>query len=212
MKGISTILLDVDDTLYPKGTGPFAQVNSRIDSYVMSVCMVDLDSARRLRKTYIETYGSTLQGLMRFYGIDPGHYLKDVHDVPVEELLRPDERLRETLGTLPCRLVAFTNGSYDYAGRILAALKVDDLVRDLFTIEYMDFIPKPLPWAFHKVMGQYGGVPQDYLVVDDSTANVRTAVELGMAAVHVGPSDSGGFCLNVPDIYGIPHVVVHGFS
>ena len=90
MSAVKTILLDVDDTLYPKGTGPFAQVNHRIDRYVMALCNIGQDAAHSLRKTYIKEYGSTLQGLMRDYGIDPGHYLKDVHDVPVEELLHRD--------------------------------------------------------------------------------------------------------------------------
>ena len=208
---MNTILLDVDDTLYPKGTGPFAHVNRRIDTYVMSVCDIDLEGARQLRKTYIEAYGSTLQGLMRHYGIDPGHYLKDVHDVPVEELLRRDERLHDALGVLTSKLVVFTNGSYEYASRILHTLGIDDMVFDLFTIEYMDFIPKPLPWAYYKVIEQYGGLSQDYLVLDDSIANARTALNVGMAAVLVGAHDPEGFLLSVENIYEIPRLVVDGF-
>jgi len=204
---VKTILLDIDETLYPKGTGPFAQVNRRIDSYVMTLCRVDLDNARRLRKNYIENYGSTLQGLMHHYGIDPGHYLKDVHDVPVEELLHRDRRLRETLNVLACRLVAFTNGSLEYARRILKVLDIDDVVYDLFTIEYMDFIPKPLPWAYHKVVQQYGGCSQDYLSVDDSLANARTAHSVGMAAVLIGMSDPEDVLLSLPNIYEMSSLV-----
>jgi putative hydrolase of the HAD superfamily len=200
---MKTILLDVDDTLYPKGAGPFKEVNSRIDTYVMSVCRVDLDAARRIRKSYISAYGSTLQGLMRHYGIDPGHYLVDVHNVPVEEILKSDARLHDVLGKLSSRLVAFTNGSYEYAYRILRVLGIDDLVGELFSIEYMDFIPKPLPWAYHKAMELYGGTAKDYLVIDDSIANVRTALEVGMAAVLVGAQEHEGFCLNMTDIYEI---------
>jgi putative hydrolase of the HAD superfamily len=204
---LKMILLDVDDTLYPKGTGPFAHVNRRIDRYVMSTCGIDRQQAGQLRKTYIREYGSTLQGLMRHYGIDPAHYLEDVHDVPVEDMLTRDERLRSALGDLDRDLVAFTNGSLDYACRILKALGIDEMITDLFTIEYMDFVPKPLPWAYRKVMQQYGKRPGEYLVVDDSIANVRTARELGMAAVIVGPEDPGGFVLSIPTIYDIPRVV-----
>jgi putative hydrolase of the HAD superfamily len=204
---LKMILLDVDDTLYPKGTGPFAHVNRRIDRYVMSTCGIDRQQAGELRKTYIREYGSTLQGLMRHYGIDPAHYLEDVHDVPVEDMLSRDERLRSALGLLDRDLVAFTNGSLDYAFRILKALGIDEMITDLFTIEYMDFVPKPLPWAYRKVMQQYGKRPGEYLVVDDSIANVRTAKELGMAAVIVGPEDPGGFVLSIPTIYDIPRVV-----
>ncbi len=203
------VLLDIDDTLYPKGAGPFTHVNRRIDRYVESACHVDYDGARAIRRSYISEYGSTLQGLMVHYGTDPTHYLKDVHDVPVESMLTRDDRLREALAAVPGRLVACTNGSYAYASRILGALGIDDIVTDLFTIEYMDFVPKPLPWAYRKVMQQYGRTPADYLVVDDSVANVRTAARRGMGALIVGSEDPEGFVLSIPSIYEIPRVVCH---
>ncbi len=201
------VLLDVDDTLYPKGSGPFSLVDRRIEQYVMATCRVDRQQAGQIRKTYIREYGSTLQGLMRHYGIDPAHYLKDVHDVPVEDMLSRDERLRSALGSLDRAMVAFTNGSFEYACRILKALGIDGMIEDLFTIEYMDFVPKPLPWAYHKVLQLYGRRPGEYLVVDDSMANVRTARNLGMAAVVVGAEDPDGFVLSIPSIYDISRVV-----
>lgn len=204
---MKTILLDVDDTLYPKGTGPFARVNARIDGYVMSVCGVDLPAARAMRRTYIRQYGSTMQGLMRDYGIDPGHYLKEVHDVPVEELLARDEELYHALKGLGKELVVFSNGSCEYACRILRALGVESLISDLFTIEYMDFIPKPLAWPYHKAMELYGRENHEVLAVDDSLANINTAMDLGMAGMVVGGQDPKGRAVSVPDIYGISRAV-----
>jgi putative hydrolase of the HAD superfamily len=201
------ILLDVDDTLYPKGTGPFARVNARIDGYVMSVCRVDLPAARAVRKTYIQQYGSTMQGLMRDYGIDPGHYLKDVHDVPVENLLARDPELYDALKGLGKELVVFSNGSYEYASRILCALGIETLISDLFTIEYMDFIPKPLAWPYHKAMELYGRKNHEIIAVDDSLANINTALDLGMAGVVIGGKDPTGRAVSVPDIYSISRVV-----
>lgn len=204
---MKTILLDVDDTLYPKGTGPFAYVNNRIDMYVMSVCNVDLEGARRLRKTYIKAYGSTMQGLMRDHGIDPGHYLKDVHDVPVEDLLTKDRRLKNVLKSFDGDIVVFSNGSYEYACRILHALDIETLIFDLFTIEYMDFIPKPLTWPYCKAMALYGRKNHDYLAVDDSIANIHTALDLGMAGVLIGSKDPQGRAPCVPNIYELCSVV-----
>jgi putative hydrolase of the HAD superfamily len=201
------VLLDVDDTLYPKGTGPFAYVNRRIDTYVMSLCRVDLEGARQLRRAYIQAYGSTMQGLMRDYGIDPGHYLKNVHDVPVEDLLEEDPRLRDALKATGNDLVVFSNGSFNYAYRILRALGIADLIFDMFTIEYMDFIPKPLPWPYYKVMGQYGRKSHEYLVVDDRASNIRTALDMGMSGVLIGNDDLQGRALSIPSIYEIPRAV-----
>lgn len=201
------ILLDVDDTLYPKGKGPFAQVNNRIDGYVMSVCRVDLPAARAMRKEYIREYGSTMQGLMRDFGIDPGHYLKDVHDVPVEDLLEKDRELYDALKGLGRELVVFSNGSYDYAGRILRVLGIESLISDLFTIEYMDFIPKPLAWPYHKAMELYGRKNHEIIAVDDSLANINTALDLGMAGVVIGGEDPRGRAVSAPDIYRISRAV-----
>jgi putative hydrolase of the HAD superfamily len=204
---MTMVLLDVDDTLYPKGTGPFAHVNRRIDTYVMSLCRLDLAEARELRRTYLRDYGSTMQGLMRHYGIDPGHYLKDVHDVPVEDLLKKDPRLRDALKATGSDLVVFSNGSFDYAYRILSALGIADLIFDMFTIEYMDFIPKPLPWPYYKVMGQYGRKSHEYLVVDDRVSNILTALDMGMSGVVIGNDDLQGRALSIPSIYEIPRAV-----
>ncbi|MBN2298278.1 MAG: pyrimidine 5'-nucleotidase, partial [Deltaproteobacteria bacterium] len=173
------VFLDVDDTLYQKGTGPFPLVNKKIDNYVMSWCRIDLEKARVLRKEYIQTYGSTLGGLMKHYGVDPEEYLKDVHDVPVKDLLKPDEKLRDTLKKIPYELIVFSNGSVEYVNRVLDALGISDLFSDRFTIEYMDFIPKPRPYPYYKIMELYGMTPEKCVVVDDRLPNVHTAIDMG---------------------------------
>ncbi|HPC48170.1 MAG TPA: HAD-IA family hydrolase, partial [Deltaproteobacteria bacterium] len=194
-------------TLYPRGTGPFSRVNLNIDRYVMRVCGVDQEGARAIRRAYIGRHGSTLLGLMRDHGVDPTHYLAEVHDVPVEDMLCRDERLRKSLASIAYPIVVFTNGSYAYACRVVSALGVADIVGDLFTIEYMDFIPKPKPWGFRKAMRQYGKEPCECLVVDDSAANVETAFRLGMHAVIVGGEDPHGHAVGIPSIYDLSGVV-----
>lgn len=201
------ILLDIDDTLYPKGKGPFVHVNSNIDKYVMGVCGIGADAVKSLRRTYISRYGSTLQGLMLHHGVDPTHYLETVHDVPVEEILAKDDRLHACLEQIEQPLVAFTNGSRTYACRVIAALGVDDIVRDMFTIEDMDFVPKPRPWGFIKVMRRYGMEAREFLLVDDSIANVETALSLGMRALLVGSDRPAGQAACIPSIYELTRVV-----
>jgi putative hydrolase of the HAD superfamily len=204
---MKTILMDVDDTLYPRGTGPFALVSRMIDEYVMSWCRVGPEEGAALRRTYIASYGSTLGGLMRHHGVDPDHYLKFVHDVPVEELLAPDDRLGEALAGVRSELVVFSNGSRDYVERVLAALGVARYFGDLFTIEFMDYIPKPRDYPYKKVMELYGSAPSDFVLVDDRVPNTRTARALGMGTVLVGPGEEDGDGLIIPDIYAISRFV-----
>ncbi|MDT8273413.1 MAG: pyrimidine 5'-nucleotidase [Desulfomonilia bacterium] len=203
----SILLLDVDDTLYPRGTGPFNMVNERIDHYVMRHCSLGPEQAKILRRTYISTYGSTLRGLMRHFNVDPGHYLMDVHDVPVHDMLHQDIRLRETLQAIPCEMIVFSNGSVEYVRRVLTALGVDDLVCSLFTIEYMDYIPKPLAYPYHKIMALYERKPEDCIVVDDRPSNIKTAEDLGMAGILVGDADPPESVVSVREIYDVHRVL-----
>jgi putative hydrolase of the HAD superfamily len=201
------ILMDVDDTLYPKGTGPFLHVTRMIDEYVMSWCGMDVEGTKNLRKKYIGAYGSTLGGLMRHHGVDPDHYLKAVHDVPVEDLLVRDERLGSVLSGIRSEMVIFSNGSRGYASRVLEALGVSSYFRDLFTIEFMDYVPKPRTYPYKKVMELYGNSPGDFILVDDRLPNILKASELGMETVMVGSEPGVQETLMIPDIYAISRVV-----
>ncbi|MEA2102387.1 MAG: pyrimidine 5'-nucleotidase [Thermodesulfobacteriota bacterium] len=202
------LLVDIDDTLYPKGAGPFAHVSARIDAYVKERLRMGPARARRLRRSYVRRYGSTLKGLMIHHDVDPHPFLQEVHDVPVEEMLHVDEGLVQTLSSLECGLTAFSNASLDYAGRVLRALGIDEFFDDLFTIEYMDFIPKPLEYPYLKVMEFYGQSPEGFIMVDDRIANVETAIAIGMEGVVVGDGAPDTLsCPYVPDIYGIRDVI-----
>lgn len=200
------ILFDVDDTLYPKGAGPFNLVTGKIDEYVMSWCGLDLEETRALRKRYIDTYGSTLGGLMRHHGVDPDDYLQKVHDVPVEELLHKDERLKKVISGIRHDMVVFSNGSVDYVRRVLRSLDVIDLLGELFTIEFMDYIPKPRVYPYRKLLELYGVSPQDCALVDDRLPNILTARDMGMKAVLVGADASMPGVDVIPDIYSVAEI------
>ncbi len=200
---VQVALVDVDETLYAKGSGPFGEVNRRIDAFVMSHLRIGPWRTRRLRRAYIRDFGSTLGGLMQHHGVDPSVYLKAVHDVPVEDLLLPDPLLYEVLSGLPWKLVAFSNGSLAYVQRVLACLGVIDLFSDIFTIEYMDFQPKPLSYPFRKVRELYGGDMGEYLIVDDRAANVHAGCTVGMQGLLVDPDGGKAQLRHIPHIYAI---------
>ncbi len=201
-----TILLDVDYTLYPKGTGPFVAVSRRIEDFLKKKLNLTPEETKALRRIYVNQYGSTLGGLMHDHQVDPQVFLPYVHDVPVEELLMFDERLKQALESIAFDLIAFSNGSHDYIERVLNALGVDHLFADLFTIEEMDFIPKPRLHPYCKVMERYGLYPEEFVVVDDMVDNVVTAIGVGMHAVLVGNEHQGDM-VNISDIYTLPYAL-----
>jgi len=201
------ILLDVDYTLYPKGSGPFKEVSKRIDGYVMSLLSLGLEDARTLRREYIIKYGSTLGGLIHDYGVDPSEFLRYVHDVPVEKLLKPDKRLKDVLSSIPYDLVVFSNASLDYVRRVLLHLGIADLFCGMFTIESMDFIPKPREYPYYKIMDMYRMKPGYFVMVDDREENVSTAIDMGMEGILVGSSKTLKGALPINDIYGITDAI-----
>ena len=80
-------IFDLDNTLYPRHTNLFAQVDTRIRDYVQRLLKVDAEEAHRIQKDYYRRYGTTLRGLMEERGIQPDDFLAYVHDIdhsPVE--------------------------------------------------------------------------------------------------------------------------------
>ncbi len=99
---VSTWVFDLDNTLYPPRYRLFDQIEVRMTAWVMQALNVSQDEASRLRQHYWDHYGTTLAGLMREHGIDPGPYLTDVHDIDFSLLPRDPElaaRLRRMLAT-----------------------------------------------------------------------------------------------------------------
>ncbi len=201
------ILVDVDYTLYPKGTGPFKHVNQRIENYVMSSLSMEREHVKLLRTDYIKTFGSTLGGMMRNHNTDPFDFIRDVHDVPVEDILGEDDRLKEALSAISLPMIAFTNGSRDYASRVLNALGVKEYFLDIFSIEDMDFIPKPLPAPYEKIIERYGCEPSEVIFIDDRADNVETAQSLGMHGILLGIDPGVDAEMYIQNIYELPDAV-----
>lgn len=202
------VLLDVDDTLYPKGTGPFRVVNARIEAFVMARLDLNQAAAKALRADYIRRYGSTLAGLMREHAIDPDDFLLDVHDVPVESMLSRDRRLADTLESIALPLIAFSNGSRAYIRRVLETLGGHSLFSALFAIEDMNYIPKPLPEGYRKLIEFYDHPADSFIMVDDRHENVRTALDLGMHGIVVDQDKHDDIPV-IPDIYALPQALSH---
>lgn len=205
---VRRVLLDVDDTLYPKGTGPFRSVSARIEGFVMRRLGLNQAETKALRAGFINRYGSTLAGLMREHAIDPDDFLLDVHNVPVESMLSKDERLAETLGTIALPLIAFSNASRAYVHRVLKTLGVYSLFTGIFAIEDMDYIPKPLPDGYRKLVEFYARPADSFIMVDDRVENIVTAFSLGMQGIVVDRERHDEIPV-IADIYALPQALAH---
>jgi len=208
MAGGPLFVFDLDNTLYPPHVNLWRLVDARIERYVGDRLGVDPPTAVRVRKDYLREFGTTLQGLMHHHGVSPDEYLSFVHDVPIPDIVPPRPDLREMLASLPGRRVVFTNGSEEYASRVLAALGVPDLMDGIYGIEFMEYVAKPASYPYAKLLSANGTDPRETLFCEDIRENLRPARELGMFTVWVGGGEEG-FPANavIGDVCELPRIL-----
>ncbi len=182
----STLLFDLDDTLYPHDNGVWRAISGRISAYMQQRIGLSSAETRRLRSRYARSFGTTLTGLMADYEVDPADYLGFVHDIPLDSYIQPDEELRSMLSALPQTKAVFTNASRAHAERALELLGVADLIDHLIAIETLDLVNKPELAAYTRALGYLGRPePDTCLLADDRAMNLTPASKLGMTTVLV---------------------------
>lgn len=179
-------VFDLDNTLYPPEVRLFDQIETRMTAWVMDALGVDQAEANRLRVKYWREHGTTLAGLMREHGVDPGPYLTDVHDISFDAL-RPDPGLRARIDALPGKKIVYTNGSAPYAENVLAGRGLSDLFDGVFGVEHAGFHPKPDAAAFAQVFEKAQIDPPRAAMFEDEMRNLVVPETLGMRTVHVAP-------------------------
>ena len=183
-------LFDLDNTLYPKGTGVMEMVSQRISEYMAQRLDFDAATIKTLRPRYFETYGTTMRGLVVEFGIDAEDYLTYVHGFQAERFLSRSDELERVLGQLPWHKVVFTSSPGEHARQVLSALGVEQHFERIFDIRSTGYVCKPDDSAYRFVLKELQAQPEQCLVLDDSLANLRAASALGMLTVWVGSDKS----------------------
>ncbi|WP_374390953.1 pyrimidine 5'-nucleotidase [Tabrizicola sp.] len=184
---VTTWVFDLDNTLYPPHMRLFDQIEVRMTDWVMQALKVDRARADHLRAYYWATYGTTLAGLMREHGIDPGPYLNEVHDIDFS-VLAPDPALARSIAALPGRKIIYTNACAPYAEKVLSARGLAGLFDAIYGVEHAAFHPKPDAQAFATVFARDGLDPTRGAMFEDDSRNLAVPHQLGMKTVHVAPA------------------------
>ncbi|MFZ6028354.1 MAG: pyrimidine 5'-nucleotidase [Chloroflexota bacterium] len=185
----STFFFDLDDTLYEHSSGLWEAIRRRMERYMIEDMGFSAQEVFGFRQKYFETHGSTLRGLMINHPerVDALEFLKNVHDLPVQEYLTPDPALRQALFSLPGRRIIFTNGDAAHAGRVIAARGLAGCFDEIIDIVALDFVCKPLPEAYRRALELAGERdPRRCIFFDDSIRNLAPAHQIGMYTVQVG--------------------------
>jgi putative hydrolase of the HAD superfamily len=184
-------VFDLDNCLYPASTGLFALIDERMGAYIQRLLDCDPVEAKRVQKAHFHEHGTTLAGLMREQGVDPHHFLDDVHAIPLDRVSQ-DERLASSLSRLPGRKFVFTNGDAPYARRVLQAIGIDGHFDELHDIHASNLRPKPDPSGYRLLCERFGIDPGQALLADDMVQNLAPAKALGMTTVWVDNGSERG--------------------
>jgi pyrimidine 5'-nucleotidase len=187
----TSLFFDLDDTLYPSSSGLWNAIRDRMSTYMHEHLGLPWDQIPCLRHQYMETYGTTLRGLQHHYQIDADEYLAYVHDLPLENYLHPEPRLRVLLGSLPQRKWIFTNADANHAERVLAVLELAGCFDGYIDVRAQNFLCKPAKETYFKALEiAEQPEPSRCVMLDDSTRNLLPAFELGFKTVKVGPTEN----------------------
>jgi putative hydrolase of the HAD superfamily len=184
-------VFDLDNCLYPASTGLFSLIDERMGAYIQRLLDCDPVEAKRVQKAHFHEHGTTLAGLMREQGVDPHHFLDDVHAIPLDRVSQ-DERLGSALSRLPGRKFVYTNGDAPYARRVLQAIGIDTHFDQLHDIHASDLRPKPDPYGYRLLCERFGIDPAQALLADDMVQNLAPAKALGMTTVWVDNGSERG--------------------
>ncbi len=182
---ISHVLFDLDNTLYPQSSGLWEAIGDRINLYMTQRLGMRPDEVSRKRDDFLVAFGTTLNALRHYYGIDPDEFLAFVHDLPLQNYIGYDPSLDQMLERLPVRKVIFTNADAPHARRVLACLRIARHFERIIDIHALEFVNKPDRRAYLKALDYISARPEECVFVEDSLINIRPARAMGMLTVLV---------------------------
>ncbi|MEM6712811.1 MAG: pyrimidine 5'-nucleotidase [Pseudomonadota bacterium] len=179
-------VFDLDNTLYPHHSNLFAQMDKKMTAYLAKLLGLEHDEAQKVQKSYYNTYGTTLRGLMVENGITPDDFLEYVHDID-HSVLEPDPKLDAVLEALPGHKYVFTNGTKKHAEAVLERLGVSVEFQHIFDIVSADLIPKPNDEPYEKFLSETGIDPIKAAMFEDMSKNLRVPHKQGMLTTLIVP-------------------------
>lgn len=118
--------------------------------------------ANELHNKYYTQYGLAIEGLVRHHAVNALDFNAKVDDaLPLEDILKPDPKLRKLLEDIDrkkVKLWLLTNAYINHGKRVIKLLKVEDLFEGITYCDYAadEFLAKPRKEFYLKAMKQAG--------------------------------------------------------
>ncbi len=185
-KQLSHILIDLDATIYPSSGGFPKEMERRTTDFVAKFLKISPEIAREKRRFYVETYGSTLKGLIIEHGFsDSERYFANNHPVDVGKYIKKNPHLFKALSSIPIPKSVLTNSAIEHAHRVIDYLGIREVFDNIFDLKFNDLIGKPNTAAYTKPLKFLSKGAEEVLFVDDKVEFLKPFRELGGKILHV---------------------------
>ncbi len=147
---IQYVLLDLDNSLYPKSSGLGRFMSDRMGEFIVRHLGVSNDRADELRRSGLAQYGITLKWLMQEHDLtEIEEFIEFVHPTNLGEFLTDEDRrtARNTLDEIDLPASILTNAPMEHAERVLEWLGIRGRFEHVLDIRLNKLGGKPAPSA-----------------------------------------------------------------
>ena len=181
---IATWIFDLDNTLYSADSGIFQQVHTLMGEFISKNLNIETKQAKELQSRYYKQHGTTLRGLMDNHGIDPDHFLSEVHNLDYS-IVGPNKKLNIELEKLEGKKIIYTNASRQHADNVLKRLGLTHMFQAIFDIKSANYIPKPEISPYEQIINDFDINSSSAAMFDDIAKNLVPAKNVGFTSVWI---------------------------
>ena len=181
---VNTWIFDLDNTLYSADSGIFQQVHQLMGEFISKNLSMDMSEAKKLQSKYYKEHGTTLRGLMDNHGIDPDHFLEEVHRLDYS-IVGSNKILNEELHKLEGRKIIYTNANKKHVIDVLDRIDLTNFFDEIFDIKMANYIPKPELKPYEQIINLFNIEPESSAMFDDIAKNLVPAKKVNFTSVWI---------------------------
>ncbi len=181
---INTWIFDLDNTLYSADSGIFQQVHKLMGEFISNNLNMDMTEAKKLQTKYYKQHGTTLRGLMDNHGIDPDHFLDEVHRLDYS-IVDSNKMLNQELQKLEGRKIIYTNANKKHVIDVLDRIDLTDFFDEIFDIKMANYIPKPELKPYEQIIDLFNINPGTSAMFDDIAKNLVPAKKVNFTSIWI---------------------------
>ena len=181
---VNTWIFDLDNTLYSADSGIFQQVHKLMGEFISKNLSMEISEAKKLQSKYYKQHGTTLRGLMDNHGIDPDHFLDEVHRLDYS-IVGSNKILNEELHKLEGRKIIYTNANKKHVIDVLDRIDLSNFFDEIFDIKMANYIPKPELKPYEQIINLFNIEPKSSAMFDDIAKNLVPAKKVNFTSVWI---------------------------